>query len=136
MGRPKGSLHTEESRLKISMSMKGHAVAPETREKLRKAAERKRLGRLKKALRQGKYNWSEKGKSARTRYNQSPKGRAALLAAKARYRARKRLEPKEPTLTKEQELALLIAEQERDAKIFQIKHGPEFGDYAPVVRHW
>jgi hypothetical protein len=79
-----------------------------------------RIKRLKDALRQGKYNWSTKGRAARKRYNTSLKGRANLLAAKARYRARKRLQK----LSREQELTLLIAEQARDDKTYQIKYDP------------
>lgn len=34
------------------------------------------------------------------------------------------------------ELEYLIAEQARDDKTFQVKFGPEFKDYSPVVRYW
>ena len=38
--------------------------------------------------------------------------------------------------SREEEIERLVREQEQDARTYQIKHGPEFKDYIPVVRYW
>ena len=122
MGRPKGSLHTEESRKKISASM-------------REAWKR----RFKRKLSQLRYNASERGRSARSQYNQSPKGKAALAAAKARYRqtpkgraaalrsaVSRRLARHATSRSRYvvAEYKALIAAQERDMRTFKVKYDP------------
>lgn len=122
MGRPKGSLHTEESRKKISASM-------------REAWKR----RFKRKLSQLRYNASEGGKSARTRYNKTPKGRSAMAEAKARYRQTPKGKAAALRSAVSRRLArratsrsayvvaekkALIAAQERDMRTFHVKYDP------------
>lgn len=122
MGRPKGSLHTEESRKKISASM-------------REAWKR----RFKRKLSQLRYNASEGGKAARSRYNQTLRGRAALALAKARYRqtpkgraaalrsaVSRRLARRATSRSRYvvAEKKVLIAAQERDMRTFKVKYDP------------
>lgn len=122
MGRPKGSLHTEESRKKISASM-------------REAWKR----RFRRKLTQLRYNASEGGKSARSRYNKTPKGRSAMAEAKARYRqtpkgraaalrsAVSRRLARHATSRSRYVVAereALILAQARDMRTFRIKYNP------------